>query len=296
MTQDNYSVFQVDGGIGKNILASAMIRAYKKSVPERKVIVVTAWPEAFINNPYVYRVFRIGSFPYFYEDYIKNKDTRVFRLDPYNTEDFVYQRKHLVEIWCDLVGVASDGTNPELFLTEREVIYGQRFVNQNGPTLLLQSNGGAENQSVPYSWARDLPPAFTQQLINTVRPRFGQILHVRRDNQPSFEGTVSVGDNNIRNIFAIIPHVDKIIGIDSVIQHAAAALNKPATVGWIANNPKVFGHELHTNIQVTKERNFVHNIDSYVDENDWTGSRLYECPYDNLMNLFDVHEFAKSIA
>ena len=40
------TVFHIEGGIGKNVAATAVTAAYKKSNPKRKIIVVSAWPEA----------------------------------------------------------------------------------------------------------------------------------------------------------------------------------------------------------------------------------------------------------
>ena len=64
------TVFHIEGGIGKNVAATAVITAYKKAKPKRKIIVVSAWPEVWINNPHIARFYRIGNTPYFYQDVI----------------------------------------------------------------------------------------------------------------------------------------------------------------------------------------------------------------------------------
>jgi hypothetical protein len=291
---DKYVIFHIDGGCGKNIAATAVVKSIKAKYPEHKLIVVCAWPEVFIHNPNVYRVYKFGVIPYFYDDYINKKDTVILRMEPYHSGDLLYKRKPLTEIWCDVFNIPCIDTQPEIFLTERELIYAQNKLQKNGPILVVQSSGGAEQQGHPYSWSRDLPPAFAQEVVNSVKDQFAKILHIRRDNQPVIEGTIQVTDN-FRNLFCYIALSDKFLGIDSFMQHACVALRKSATVGWISNSPVVFGYETNNNIIANKVESFRHRIDSYLEEDDWTGGRFHECPYDNFDSMFSKEQFIKSI-
>ena len=49
------TVFHIEGGIGKNIAATAVVATYKKAKPERNIIVVSAWPEVWTRNPDIAR-------------------------------------------------------------------------------------------------------------------------------------------------------------------------------------------------------------------------------------------------
>jgi len=291
---DKYIVFHVDGGAGKNVIATAVCRSIKAAYPEHKLIVVTAYPEVYLHNPNVYRVYKFGNIPYFYDDYVKNKDSKILRLEPYHTEDFLYRKKHLSEIWCDLFDIPTTGPRPEIFLTQRELMFVERNLQKAGPILLVQSSGGADNQQHSYSWARDLSPAFAQNIINNVSDKFSKILHVRRDNQPELEKTIKITDN-LRNLFCYVALADKILGIDSLIQHVAAALNKPATVCWVANSPTVFGYKIHNNIIANGHKNFSHQIDHYLDQADWIGNNFYQCDYADLNAIFNGDEIIESI-
>ena len=291
---EKYVIFHIDGGTGKNIVATAVCTSIKAAYPDRKLIVVTAWPEVFLHNPDIHRVYRFGYLPYFYEDFIKDKDTKIFRTEPYHTEDILYRRKHLSEIWCDLFGIPCVTKQPVLYPTQRELMFTERSIQKEGPILLVQSSGGAEQQGHAYSWSRDLPPMFAQEVVESVKDQFSKVLQVRRDNQPAIEGAVQVSDN-VRNLLMVVPFADKILGIDSLIQHAAAAYKKPAVVGWIANSPTVFGHDMHTNIEPVEQRSFRHFIDSYLEESDWVGSRFHECPYDDVNKIFDKDQFVEAL-
>ena len=43
---------------------------------------------------------------YFVKD---RNNTRIFGLEPYSTNDYILKKRHLVDIWCSLVGVKYDG-------------------------------------------------------------------------------------------------------------------------------------------------------------------------------------------
>jgi hypothetical protein len=291
---DKYVIYHIDGGCGKNIAATAVVKSIKAAYPEHKLIVVCAWPEVFIHNPNIHRVYKFGNIPYFYDDYIDGKDSIILRSEPYHSGDLLYKKKSLAEIWCDVFNIPSIDTKPEIFLTERELIFTQQKLQKDGPILLVQSSGGAEQQGHPYSWSRDLPPHFAQEVVDAVKDKFSKVLHVRRDSQPEIQSTFKITDN-FRNLFCYIALSDKILAIDSFAQHAAAAFNKKATVGWISNSPVVFGYSLHDNIVATGAESFRHRIDSYLEEDDWTGGRFHECPYDNIANMFDKDQFVESL-
>ena len=65
---DKYVIFHIDGGAGKSVAATAVCTSIKEKYPEHKLVVVTAWPEVFLHNPKVYRVYKTGNFAYFYEE------------------------------------------------------------------------------------------------------------------------------------------------------------------------------------------------------------------------------------
>lgn len=286
---DKYVIFHIDGGAGKSVAATAVCTSIKAAFPDHKIVVVTAWPEVFLNNSTIFRVYKTGNFAYFYDDFIKNKDSIILRSDPYHTEDFIYKRKHLIEIWCDVLGIPCVSLQPQLVLTQREMANAVKVVNKQGPLLLMHTNGGADD-NIDYSWARDLPQVFAQHLVDKVKGNFNKILHVRKEKQLPLSGTIQVTDS-LRNLFCYVLLADKLILIDSLIQHVAAAFNKSSAVAWIANSPTVFGYNIHKNILPSQMPSFRHNIDSYLDDCDWMGRRFYECPYDDINNIFSEQPF-----
>ena len=104
-----YSIFHLEGGLGKHVAATAVAKAIKNNHPDRELIVVCAWPEVFITLPFVDRVYRIGNTPYFYKDYIQDKDSLIFKHEPYFTTDHVHKRKSLIQNWIELYGMEFNG-------------------------------------------------------------------------------------------------------------------------------------------------------------------------------------------
>ena len=72
-SQEKYFIWFIQGGLGKNVAATALIKSIKKTYPDRKLIVVCAWPQVFLNNPNIDRVYNASNIPHFYEDYVEGK-------------------------------------------------------------------------------------------------------------------------------------------------------------------------------------------------------------------------------
>ncbi|MBS1587013.1 MAG: hypothetical protein JSS82_15880 [Bacteroidetes bacterium] len=98
-------IFQIDGGIGKSIAATAVCKAIKKYYPCSKLIVITAYPEVFFCNPNVDRVLGHNNLHYFYSDFIEGQNVKVLAHNPYLDTAFVNGEGHLIKVWCEMFGV-----------------------------------------------------------------------------------------------------------------------------------------------------------------------------------------------
>ena len=291
-SNDKYLIFHTEGGHGKQIMATAVIRAIKKKYPDRKIIVITAWDSPFFYNPDVYRFYTFGEMKYFFDDYI-NKDTIIYRHEVYHTEDHILQRKHLTQSWCDMYDIPHDGIYPKIYLNPREIeIAKDKIKPYSGkPIMLLQTHGGGGQQYSKKSWARDMPIEIAQTLVNYYSKQY-RILHLRRAEQPALQGVEHI-QLPLRELYAVFLLSKKRLFIDSFAQHVAAALNLPSTVCWIANKPEVFGYDLHTNIRPNAKVQQYFNKFSYLDQFDISG-QIQQFPYDTI-NLFNINEIIESV-
>jgi len=286
-----YVLFQINGGIGKCIAATAVCSAIKKKFSERELIVVSGYPEVFLNNPNVKKSYAFGNVSYFYQDYVEGKDIEVLVHDPYLTTDGVKESKHLIEIWCDLYNLPYNNEKPELFITQRELDAYQSQVRVDKPIMVMQTNGGGDINK-PYSWARDLPSAAVLPIIEEFRNYYA-IVHVRREEQQSYQNTIQL-TGNLRHVLAVTMLSEKRLVIDSFLQHALAALNLPSVACWIVNTPKLFGYDIHTNIFANPFTAHPELRNSYLQKFNIGGDDM-EFPYNNEREIFDVDAIIKAL-
>jgi len=284
-------VFQINGGIGKCVIATAVCEAIKKEYPKSKLIVISGYPDVFLNNPNVDRAFAFGGFSYFYEEYIEDKEFKIFAHDPYLQTEHVEQKEHLIKTWCEMFNIPYNGESPRIYLTGREIkFFGNKF-SSDKPLFLLQTNGGAPSD-MAYSWSRDMPISVANDIVNEFKDVYN-IIHIRREDQIPLENTIPITDS-FRALAVLISLSRKRLFIDSFCQHTAAALELPSTVCWITNKPNVFGYEIHDNIisNIFTVKPELRN--AYLGKFN-IGGDLLEFPYNNESEIFDTNVIISSV-
>ena len=287
-----YVIFQIDGGLGKSIMATAILKAIKKKYQNANVIVVTGYPDVFIGNPNANKVLHQHQAVGLYKNYIQNKNTKVFITDPYSTSDYITESNHLLKIWCELYGLNYNGELPEIFLSKGEKDYFAPFYKLDKPIMAIHPNGGGEGQPLKYSWTRDLPSPVVNEVVNYFKNDYA-IVHIKRDDQLNYENTITALDN-WRSIAIMLTMSAKRLLIDSSCMHVASALDLPSVVGWIGTNPFVFGYDIHTNIFANDPTKKV-NIES----NSYNKHLLFEdistLPYNDLSEIFDTQRIINAL-
>jgi hypothetical protein len=294
MENEKYSIFHIEGGLGKHIASTAVAKAIKNNHPDRELIIVCAYPQIFVNLNYVHRVYRIGSTPYFYKNYIDKKDSLIFKHEPYFTTEHIHKKMRLIENWCKLYNLEYNGEQPEIKFNPREIQKYGSLWNTNKPLFVIQSNGGMYNQEsgLPYRWTRDMPFSVVQAVVDKYKDQY-DIVQITRPGSP-----VAIGANPITHemtpheLLSVLLYSDKRLLIDSSLQHAAAAFNLPSTVLWIGTSSKLFGYDIHDNIHAEIPDN-QKLTDSYFFDYDFEGP-LHEYPFEN-DTIFDIDEIIKSL-
>ena len=255
---------------------------------------VTSWPEVYLNNMDVDRVYQLGQSPYFYEDYIEGKDVIISKHEPYHQTDHITKKKHLIHNWCDLMGLEYKSQIPVIIPN-----YPQGMLlglwKRNKPIMVIQTSGGPmDGQKYSYSWTRDIPIEIAQQIVKKYQNDYHVIQITRTDGYP-LDGVERM-DSKMSNmeLFSLIVASEKRVLIDSSLQHAAAALNKKSTVLWVGTSPKVFGYNLHTNIEAKLPKRANQLIGSYTFDYQFENN-IHECPYMNVKDMFDINEIFRVI-
>lgn len=285
-------VFQINGGIGKCIMATAVCQAIKKQYPDSKLIVVSGYADVFLNNPYVDRSLQYGTISYFYEEYLKDqKDFKVFAHDPYLQTEYLHQNEHLIQTWCEMFGIVYNGEYPSIYLTNREKTFLSSKFQSDRPMLVMQTNGGGDS-NLKYSWARDLPYNTAMDVISEFAEDYN-IVHIRREDQHQYPGTIPVTDN-FRSLVVLISLSQKRLFIDSMGQHVAACLGLKSTVCWIVNKPEVFGYPIHDNIIANKFTKKPELRNAFFQPFN-IGGELIEFPYNTELEVFNSLDIIESI-
>jgi hypothetical protein len=285
-------IFQIDGGLGKSIMGTAIVKVIKKHYPTDKIIVVTAYTDVFLNNPHIEEVIHTEKAQGIYLKYIKDQKSKIFVSDPYHHYSFQGQEKHLYKIWCDTFDLEYNGESPEFYLTQPEIDYFKPFYNLDKPIMVIHPNGGPINQGYTYSWPRDIPTPTMDNIINEFKDKYA-IVQIRRKDQHEYKGIFSALDG-FRSIAILLQLSEKRLLIDSFSQHLAASLSLPSTVCWVTTNPGIFGYEIHDNIianKFTKEpnlQNAVYQPFNFAED-------IHSIPYNNLNEVFDTNKIIESI-
>jgi hypothetical protein len=291
--KDKYLVWHIEGGLGKNIAATSLISSIKKKYEDRKIIIVCSYPEIFLNFPDIDRVYPVGNTPYFYQDYIEDKDTLVFRHEGYFQNGHIKKEQHLIKSWCELLDIEYTNQTPVLLLNlvqQRSAMLWQR----EKPIMVIQTNGGPLSDNRVYSWTRDIPPAISSLIVDQYSKDY-HIIQICRNESEVLPGVEAIYQQLSNfELITILAASQKRVLIDSCLQHAATALNLPSTVLWIGTSPEVFGYEMHSNIKANPPKYKPKLINSYLFDYSFDGDAI-QCPYDNVLEMFDLEKLNESI-
>jgi len=298
MSNQKYCIFQVAGGLGKNIAATAVAQVIRRTYPDRQLICVVSWPELWTNLPFVYRVFPLGNTQYFYEEYIEGKDSLIFANEPYFTTTHINKTHRLVESWCMMYGLDYQGEKPKLRINPEQKkairnFYEPKF--EGKPLLLLHTNGGLYTNERPFCWSRDMPLEVAQKVANHFK-KSHCVMQITRPASPKVEGAFARNEQlSNTELVGLLELTDKRLLIDSSLQHAAAAFDLPSTVLWNATSSVIFGNDIHDNIQA-KEKPQKSLPGSYLFDYQFDANEN-EFPYeeDDLKDLYNIDQIIDSL-
>jgi hypothetical protein len=297
--KEKYSIFHVQGGLGKHIAASAVAKCIKNNHPNRKLIVVSVYTDVFMNLPFVDRVYQLNNTNYFYQNYIENQDSLIFHNEPYFTTDHIHKKLPLIQTWCKMYGLDYTGETPELIFNPlQKKLSKEVWVKDKKPTMVIHTNGGLITPDAkPYMWARDMPFDIAQQIVDKYHKKY-TIYQATKMNSPKLINATPIQFDEQTQLstlefLSLILHSDKRVLIDSCLQHAATALKLSSVVLWNGTSPKVFGYDMHTNIETVKPHNFK-LPGSYLFDFDFNGSE-HEYPFNENEDLFDIDKIFEAI-
>lgn len=296
---EKYVIWHVQGGLGKNVAATALIKDLKNNYLDRKLILVCSYPELFLNYSEIDKVYAIGNHPYFYENYIENKDVIIYKHEPYDQTGHITRKKHLIENWCNLLDIEYKNQIPNILINYSQNQLLKKW-DRPKPILLLQTNGGPlqdPNNPLPlssYEWTRDIPPELAQIIVNKYYNKY-HIIHLTKPEGYILENVERLDTKlSLINLFSLISTSQQRLLIDSSLQHISAAMNIPSIVFWIGTSPISFGYKSHKNISANLPSKANQLINSYTFDYQFADNS-HECPYLKVDEIFNIKEVLNNL-
>jgi hypothetical protein len=241
-----YLLFEVSGDLMKDLAGTAVVANLKKKFPEREIIVTTFWPEAWLHHPDVYRVYKLGTTAYFYDDFIGNKDTLIFRLDPYLTDDFLYHRKHLIEIWSKLCEAPCEFKRPQLYFTAREREATGKMLNRNLPLFIFETQALINKMPLDI-W--QIEPSISTIPVQTIMPVVNNLqkagffpLHLKRSDENPLPGVEWI-NLPMRQVLYAVSLSQKNLFLNSFARQTAGALDFSAAIISSEEDSRSMGYQ-----------------------------------------------------
>jgi hypothetical protein len=306
-------VLKVDGGLGKNVAATALVVSIKAkwNLP---LIVIASHMEPFYGNPLVDRLHTYRNLSYLYADYFADRAVQILSGEPYMHSSYL-TGSHIIEVWREMFGLPTcDVAQPCLFIdaAEREwaLTYLAGMKIQPEKLILLQWQGGAAPPAPGQCSAqqrRTLRRVTAQALYDGLVGMGYDVISMQLPSQPQLERclvpTAGRGQDgqplplNPRQALALVSVCKSFVGIDSFVQHAAAALGKPGIVLWGGTDPRNLGYPEHKNLtaKVKCETPHCGRPNSFLFDVDVFG-RPWSCPVGDMCLDFDPDEILDEFA
>ncbi len=144
---------------------------------------------------------------------------------------------HITSYFCDAVGVPrSDQLHVEL--TDDELVWGEQYKEM----LLIHT-------ATLWSPYKNWPSDRWQKLIQKIKKNHDiEIRQIGGPKDEAIDGVEKIQSPSIRHAIAALKFCRLFIGLDSVFNHAAQALKKPAIILWGSTHPQGHGYSQNINL------------------------------------------------
>lgn len=311
-TKEKQILFRVAGGLGKNIMATAVVKQIRKENPAAKIHVQASYPRAFTTLTGIDRVYGFQPGPDFRE---LHRDYEIVAPEPYLDLDYRLKKRHLVDAWCDMAGVTPpQKKSGEIRLTSRERDYaktrcklpeGKKLVAVQffgGTSYYSAQDAGNPHQAKHY---RDLPKDIAQQIVDGLVQAGYLVLSIALPTEPQLQNAIQImslmpNPNEIpdpRLVWACMEQCHALVTIDTQALHAWHAIGKSgAVVLWGGTHQNCLGYPDDTNM-VNKDCgcNDLHCMRPDGALGDVEGDGAWVCPHDGACMKFDAQRIINEL-
>jgi hypothetical protein len=235
-------IFYIDGGAGRAIAAIPALRKYAKLHPnEDWNVLISGWDNLLWGlqelQDLTYNPDTKGIF-----DNIIVKADKIITPEPYRIPGYFKQKLSLVEAFDVEINETDDHSDlepPILVLNKAEekqaanIIAQVKQQQQKSKTIVIQPFGRSirkDGSDLIDDSSRSLDPKSYVSLVKKLSTKYNMIFFGEQDFQVPEDTFTYKVQGDLRIWAAIIEASDYFVGVDSVGQHMARALNVPGTV------------------------------------------------------------------
>jgi ADP-heptose:LPS heptosyltransferase len=237
----NATVFRIVtwGGIGDCILMTPLFRQLKIDHPAGNLIVYcqsASHEEVLRNNPHIASLRRFRTPVKYLNRIIRRFTKKVFlRYPAYgNVKPALTYDRQASSIIADIFDVKLASESPEIFLTAGEEAAGSsRVAGSAGPLVAIATTAAF---SANKNWYDDRWEALVGR-----HPGY-TFVQLGAPGEKPIKGTRDLLGLPLRASFAVLRHCTALVGPDTAITHAAAALGVPTVALFGPTSPKTWGH------------------------------------------------------
>jgi len=277
MAKKRKILVSIGGGLGLHIASTAALAQLRKTHKDAEVHVVQGYQDVFLGLDFYDRIYGSMDLPYFAEDHA---DFEIVQGHPYTMFDFRMGKKHLVDAWCEIMGVPVPADKRGfLHVREGDIETANRYVAQvreqfkGKPLVAFQPFGGTPFEHAGAAldlmrprMVRDLPVDIAGSIADKITEAGAVVIQIGlpTERQPSkncLRFDLGKDQNGQPMIappqfwFAVLSLCDHFVGIDSFAQHAWAAMRKDPKVArsvvlWGATKSQSFSYDCHIDLDV----------------------------------------------
>ena len=149
-------IFEIKGGIGKNIIATVILELLRKKYSKDKIIVISDSEAIFFKNPHADIVVGFDKRDFILDTYVHHQlyNCLVLIKEVYDEPNYISNKGNIYEVWAKMYGLEYNGEKPKLYLSEEEKLSPLKLNNKK-PILVIHPQGGAilkdgENQLISH--------------------------------------------------------------------------------------------------------------------------------------------------
>ena len=250
--------FFVNGGAGRVLCAIPALEYYKNNVDPSVVIVAEGWVELFLTSP----ALRDNTFPLGHKGLFKDHllDREIISPEPYRLNAYFNQKCDMIQAFDMLINDLTEIPKTKdinIEISRQDQAFGYNLVGQlknetgKDKVVVVQPLGSGAMQDGAFiidPSGRSIEIKDIQAITKQLSKDYAVILMTNVQIPLEHTQHIIAPQANLLQWMGIINACDYFLGCDSVGQHYAHALKKPATV--------VIGSTFPENISYVKDKNF----------------------------------------